>query len=88
MNLGEKILLASLLAFAWLIPVSFAWPHRHATPLWAWVRIASAIVIFSVLELWLWRPQTPYLETAFCVGVVIYLAKFFTKRKLSSPATN
>jgi len=57
-------------------------------PLWAWVRIAPAIVIFSVLELWLWRPQTPYLETAFCVGVVIYLAKFVIKRKLSSRETN
>jgi hypothetical protein len=88
MNLGEKILLAWLLSVAWLIPVISAWPYRYVSPLWAGVRIASAAVIFSVLELWIWRPQTPHLETALCLGVVIYLAKFFIKRKLSSPQTN
>jgi hypothetical protein len=88
MNLGEKILLAWLLAVAWLIPIVFAWPHRHASPFWAWTRIASAALIFSVLEVWLWRPQTPYLGTGFCFGILLYLAKFFIKRKLSSPETN
>ena len=88
MNLGEKSLLAWLLAVAWLIPAGFAWPHRHASPFWAWARIVTSAIILLVLEPWLWRPQTPYLEMAFCVGVVIYLAKFFIKRKLSSPEIN
>jgi hypothetical protein len=84
MNLGEKILLGCLLAVAWLIPVGFAWPHRYVSPLWVWIRIVSAAVIFSALELWIWRPQTPYLDYAFYAGVVMYVAKFLIKRKVPS----
>jgi hypothetical protein len=81
MNLGEKILLGWLSA-AWLIPIGLAWPRRHESPLWAWTRIISAAGLFSVLELWIWRRQTPYLDYAFYVSAVIYVARFFVRRKL------
>jgi hypothetical protein len=87
MNLGEKILLGWLCA-VWLIPIGFAWPHRYASPLWAWIRIVSAAMIFFVLELWIWRPQTPYLDYAFYFGIIVYAAKFLIKRKLSSQDFN
>ena len=80
-NLGEKILLGWLSA-AWLIPIGLAWPRRHESPLWAWTRIISAAGLFSVLELWIWRRQTPYLDYAFYVSAVIYVARFFVRRKL------
>jgi hypothetical protein len=81
MNLGETILLGCLSA-AWLIPIGLAWPHRYVSPLWAWTRIISAAGLFSVLELWIWRRQTPYLDYAFYVGAVIYVARCFVRRKL------
>ena len=77
-----KILL-SLLSVGWLIPLGLAWPRRFMSPLWAWARIVSAIGIFSVLELWIWRPQTPYLEVATYVFAVVYIARFFVLRKHS-----
>ena len=83
MDLIEKILLGWVSAF-WLVPLGLAWPRRFVSPLWAWARIVSAIGIFSVLELWIWRPQTPYLNYASYVFAGIYLARFFIPRKLSS----
>ena len=81
MNLGEKIVLAWFLV-VWPIPIGLAWPHRHMSPLWAWTRIISAAGIFLVMELWTWRPQTPYLDYAFYASAVIYLARFFLKRRV------
>jgi hypothetical protein len=81
MNLSETILLACLSA-AWLIPIGLAWPDRYVSPLWAWTRIISAAGLFSMLELWIWRRQTPYLGYAFYVAAVIYGARFFVRRKL------
>ena len=81
MNLAEKLLLGWLSTF-WLIPIIFAWPHRYVSPLWAWTRIVSAAGILFVSELWIWRPRTPYLDYAFYVSVVLYISRFFVKRRL------
>lgn len=84
MNLPARILF-SWLAAAWLIPVGLGWPRRHASPLWAWIRIVSGVAIFAWSELLLWRPQTPHLDYLFYGGVLVYLGKFFVKRKISTP---
>ena len=83
MDRSGKILL-SLLSLGWLIPLVIAWPRRSVSPLWAWTRIVSAIGIFSVSELWILRPQTPYLNYASYVFATIYAAMFFIRRKLPS----
>jgi hypothetical protein len=83
MDRSGKILFGLLFA-AWLIPLVIAWPRRSVSPLWAWTRIVAAVGIFSVAELWIWRPQTPYLNYASFVFAAIYLARFFIPRKLSS----
>jgi hypothetical protein len=83
MNLPLRILLSSMAA-AWLIPVGLAWPRRYASPLWAWLRIVSGLLIFSWLELLMWRPQTRYLDYLFDVGALVFAAKFFVKRKIST----
>jgi hypothetical protein len=80
MGRGEKVLLG-LLCTAWLIPLVIAWPRRLASPLWAWARIISAVGIFFVLELLVWRPQTPYLDYWFYVFIGIYIVRFFVRRK-------
>ena len=38
-----------------------------------------------VSELTLWRPQTPYLDCLLSGGALVYLDKFFVKRKISTP---
>ena len=82
MPFGYKLLLGWLLAF-WLVPTGLAWQHRRESPLWAWTRIASAILVFSGFELWLWFPTTSYPRYVLYVGVAIYGSKFFMKRRLS-----
>ena len=62
-----------------------AWPRRYASPLWAWIRIVSGIAIFLWSELMLWRPETPYLDYLLYGGALVYLGKFFVKRKISTP---
>jgi hypothetical protein len=78
-------ILPSCLAAAWLIRVGLAWPRRYASSLWAWIRIVSGIAIFFWSELMLWRPQTPYLDYLLYGAVLVYLGKFFVKRKISTP---
>jgi hypothetical protein len=83
MNLPARILL-SWLATVWLIPVGLAWPRRYASPLWAYIRIVSGIAIFLWSELMLWRQRTPHLDYLLYGGVLVYLGKFFVKRKIST----
>jgi len=83
-NLPARILF-SCLAAAWLIPVGLGWPRRYASPLWAWIRIVSGVAIFVWSELLLWRPQTPHLDYLLYGGGLVYLGKFFVKRKISTP---
>jgi hypothetical protein len=33
----------------------------------------------------MWRPQTRYLDYLFDVGALVFAAKFFVKRKISTP---
>jgi len=82
-DLTARILL-SCVAAAWLIQLGLAWPRRYASPLWAWIRIVSGIAIFLWSELMLWRQQTPYLDYLLYGGVLVYLGKFFVKRKISA----
>ena len=84
MDVPARILF-SCLAAAWLIQVGLAWPRRYASPLWAWIRIVSGIAILLWSELMLWRPETPYLDYLLYGGVLVYLGKFFVKRKISPP---
>lgn len=84
MDVPARILFSCLVA-AWLIQVGLAWPRRYASPLWAWIRIVSGIAIFLWSELMLWRPETPYLEYLLYGGALVYLGKFFVKRKISTP---
>jgi hypothetical protein len=83
---SEKILF-SVLCAGWLIPLVIAWPRRFVSPLWAWVRIVSAVGIFCVLELLIWRPQTPYLKYAAYVFGAVYISRYFILRTGSSEAS-
>jgi hypothetical protein len=84
MNLLARILL-SFVGCCWLIQVGLAWPRRYASPLWAWLRIVSGIAIFLWSELMVWRPETPYVDYLFYGGLLVYVVKFFVKRKILIP---